>query len=246
VNARALIFDLDGTLLDTLDDIAFSMNAALKSFGAPQQPVQEYKRFVGQGLDVLAWRVLPEDRRDDETVKQCVGAMRAVYAGRWAHSTRPYHGIIEMLGSLKRRAIPMAVFSNKAHDFTVRIVTHFFGTETFYSILGGGKFPFKPDPAGALFLAGELKVSPKDILYIGDSDIDMHTATNAGMYPVGVTWGFRSRQELMENGALVLIDRPEELITLIDHFSRLPSGAHLDMANTAYSVSDVSRQTGER
>jgi phosphoglycolate phosphatase len=216
VNARALIFDLDGTLLDTLDDIAFSMNAALKSFGAPQQPVHEYKRFVGQGLDVLAWRVLPEDRRDDVTVKQCVAAMRAVYAGRWAHSTRQYPGIGGMLENLKRRAIPMAVFSNKAHDFTVRIVSHFFGPDTFKAILGGGKFPFKPDPAGALFLAGELKVSPENILYIGDSDIDMHTATKAGMYPVGVTWGFRSRQELIDNGAKVLIDNPSALIDLTD------------------------------
>jgi phosphoglycolate phosphatase len=223
VNVRALIFDLDGTLLDTLDDIAFCMNAALKSFGAPQQPVQEYKRFVGQGLDVLAWRVLPEDRRDDETVKQCVSAMRAVYVDRWAHSTRPYPGIVALLEALKKRRLPMAVFSNKAHDFTVRIVSHFFGPETFYSILGGGKFPFKPDPAGALFLAGELKVSPEDILYIGDSDIDMKTATNAGMYPVGVTWGFRSRQELHDNGALVLIDKPEELIDLINRLIPKPS-----------------------
>jgi len=179
---------------------------------------------------VLAWRVLPEHRRDDETVKQCVAAMREVYATRWAHSTRPYPGIFEMLDNLKRRAIPMAVFSNKAHDFTVQIVSHFFGLDFFSSILGGGKFPFKPDPAGALFLAGELKVCTENILYIGDSDIDMQTATNAGMHPVGVTWGFRSRQELMDNGAKALIDRPEELITLIDRFSRLPSGAHLDMA----------------
>jgi phosphoglycolate phosphatase len=216
VNARALIFDLDGTLLDTLDDIAFSMNAALKGFGAPQQPVHEYKRLVGQGLDILAWRVLPEDRRDDATVKQCVAAMRAIYAGRWAHSTRPYPGIGGMLENLKRRAIPMAVFSNKAHDFTVRIVSHFFGPDMFKAILGGGKFPFKPDPAGALFLAGELKVSPENILYVGDSDIDMHTATNAGMYPVGVTWGFRSRQELLDNGAKVLIDNPSVLIDLTD------------------------------
>jgi phosphoglycolate phosphatase len=110
----------------------------------------------------------------------------------------------------------MAVFSNKAHDFTVRIVSHFFGPDMFKAILGGGKFPFKPDPAGALFLAGELKVSPENILYVGDSDIDMHTATNAGMYPVGVTWGFRSRQELLDNGAKVLIDNPSVLIDLAD------------------------------
>jgi phosphoglycolate phosphatase len=216
---RAVIFDLDGTLLDTLDDIAFSMNAALATFDAPPWPVEEYRRLVGQGLDMLARLVLPADRRDDATVAQCVAAMRAVYADRWAHSTRPYPGISDMLDSLKRRAIPMAVFSNKAHDFTVRIVSHFFGPDTFRAILGGGKFPFKPDPAGARYIAETLHVTSEDIIYAGDSDTDMHTATNAGMYPVGVTWGFRSRQELIENGARTLIDEPAELAGLIDRFS---------------------------
>jgi phosphoglycolate phosphatase len=219
VNVGALIFDLDGTLLDTLDDIAFSMNAALERFGGQPLPVDDYRGHVGQGLDVLAWRVLPETRRDDDTVRQYVAAMREVYATRWAHSTRPYPGISDMLDRLKRHALPMAVFSNKAHDFTVRIVTHFFGAKTFRSVLGGGKFPFKPDPAGALYIAETLRIRPEEILYIGDSDIDMQTATNAGMYAIGVTWGFRSRQELANNGANVLIDRPEELITLIDRFS---------------------------
>jgi phosphoglycolate phosphatase len=223
VNARALIFDLDGTLLDTLDDIAFCMNAALKRFGGQPLPVEDYRGHVGQGLDVLAWRVLPDARRDDNTVRQCVAAMREVYATRWAHSTRPYPGISDLLEWLKRRAVPMAVFSNKAHDFTVRIVTHFFGSETFHAVLGGGKFPFKPDPAGALHLAGVLQVVPGEILYVGDSDIDMQTAKNSGMYAVGVTWGFRSRQELADSGAKVLIDNPAELIDLTDRLILKPS-----------------------
>ena len=218
MNTRGILFDLDGTLLDTLEDIAFSMNAALARFGGRPLPVDEYRRHVGQGLDVLAWRVLPEDRRDDDTVRQCVAAMREVYATRWAHATRPYQGIVALLDALKNRRLPMVVFSNKAHDFTVRIVTHFFGTETFSSVLGGGKFPFKPDPAGARHVARTMRVKPEDVLYVGDSDIDMQTAMNAGMYAIGVTWGFRSRRELLENGARTLIDRPEELTGLIDRF----------------------------
>jgi phosphoglycolate phosphatase len=219
MNILGIIFDLDGTLLDTLEDIAFSMNAALDRFGTPPLPVDEYRRHVGQGLDILAWRVLPEDRRDDETVLQCVASMREVYACRWAHATLPYPGIVNMLDGMQQRAVPMAVFSNKAHDFTVRIVTHFFGSDRFCSILGGGKFPFKPDPDGALYIASKLGCAPADILYVGDSDIDMKTACNAGMFPVGVTWGFRSREELLENGAKVLIDKPEGLVTLIEQFS---------------------------
>jgi phosphoglycolate phosphatase len=220
MNVRGIIFDLDGTLLDTLQDIAFSMNAALARFGGQPLPMDDYRVHVGQGLDVLAWRVLPEAKRDDETVRQCVAAMRAVYADRWAHSTRPYEGIVAMLDALGKRSLPMAVFSNKAHDFTVRIVTHFFGARTFRAVLGGGKFPFKPDPAGALHIAGTLGIRPIDILYVGDSDIDMKTAANAGMHAIGVTWGFRSRQELRESGARDLIEKPGELVDLVDRFSR--------------------------
>ena len=216
MNVGGLLFDLDGTLLDTLEDIAFSMNAALSRFGGRPLPADDYRLYIGQGLEVLASRVLPEARRDEDTIRQCVAAMREVYATRWAHATRPYPGIVALLDALKKRALPMAVFSNKAHDFTVRIVTHFFGAEIFSIILGGGKFPFKPDPAGAIHIAGTLGIRPGDILYVGDSDIDMQTAANAGMYAVGVTWGFRSRQELIENGARDLIGEPAELISLID------------------------------
>jgi phosphoglycolate phosphatase len=219
MNVRGIIFDLDGTLLDTLEDIAFSMNAALVRFGAPAIAVNDYRQHVGRGLDVLAWSVLPESSRNDETVRQCVAAMREVYATRWSHSTKPYPGIVALLDSLKHRRIPLAVFSNKAHDFTVKIVTHYFGAGTFSAILGGGEFPFKPAPAGALHITRSMDVPAGEMLYVGDSDIDMQTAVNAGMYPAGVTWGFRSRQELLENGALVLIDKPDELIDLTDRYS---------------------------
>ncbi|MBN2035693.1 MAG: HAD family hydrolase [Chitinispirillaceae bacterium] len=218
MKVRGIIFDLDGTLIDTLEDIAFSMNAALAALGAPPHPVDNYRRFVGQGLEVLATLVLPADRRDNETVQRCVSSMRAVYGRRWAHATRPYPGIIDMLDEVRRRAISMAVLSNKAHDFTVKMVTRFFGSERFQTILGGGKFPFKPDPSGALHIAAVMGCAPAEMLYGGDSDIDMKTACAAGMFPLGVTWGFRSRQELIDHGARILIDAPDELIGALDRF----------------------------
>ena len=211
----AIIFDLDGTLLDTLDDIAFSMNAALVQFGAPVHPLQDYRRLVGQGLDTLAYLALPEEKRDETTVAQCVAAMRKVYAGRWACSTRPYAGIPEMLASLRRAGVRCAVCSNKEHDFTVKIIARFFGAAAFEVVIGGGKFAPKPDPAGALHCAAAMGIASRDIMYIGDSDVDMKTAVNAGMHPAGAAWGFRSKEELLANGAEILLDKPEEIMALV-------------------------------
>jgi phosphoglycolate phosphatase len=215
VKYPAVIFDLDGTLLDTLDDIAFSMNAALAQFGAPAHLPQDYRRLVGQGLDTLAYLALPEEKRDETTVKQCVAAMRKVYAGRWACSTRPYAGIPEMLASLKRAEVRCAVCSNKAHDFTVTIVAHFFGDATFEMVIGGGKFAPKPDPASALHCAAIMGIAPRDFLYVGDSDVDMKTAVNAGMHPAGAAWGFRSKEELLANGAKAIVYKPQDILDLL-------------------------------
>jgi phosphoglycolate phosphatase len=211
---RAILFDLDGTLLDTLDDIAYSMNAALRELGAPPLPAAAYRRHVGSGLDKLAYRVLPEGRRDDATIAACVAAMRAVYATRWAHATKPYDGILEMLSALRTSGVRCAVLSNKAHDFTVKIAVHFFGGHAFDLVLGGGKFAHKPDPAGALYIAKAMGIPPAGFLYAGDSDVDMQTAVSAGMYPVAVTWGFRTREELLANGAKALASRPAEILLL--------------------------------
>jgi phosphoglycolate phosphatase len=195
------------------------MNAALATFGAAPEPLDRYRSMVGQGLDTLARLALPEGRRDDAAVKRCVVAMRAVYADRWTHSTRPYPGIVETLDALKKRGLTLAVNSNKLHDFTCKMATHFFGPATFHSVIGGGTFPYKPDPAAALHIAGAMGIDPADILYTGDSDVDLQTAKNARMRPIGVTWGFRTRQELQKSGATVLIDHPGELLTLIDRWN---------------------------
>jgi phosphoglycolate phosphatase len=208
----AAIFDLDGTLLNTLDDLADAMNSVLRSMDAPVHPAGSYKLFVGQGFEMLGRNVLPENRRDQDTIVSCVNSMKAVYAGKWAIKTRPYDGIPELLDSLKLHGVPCAVLSNKAHEFTIKMVGHFFGENVFDLILGAGSVPLKPDPAGALQIAASLRLSPAKCMFVGDSGVDMQTATNAAMFPVGVTWGFRSREELLANGAKLLVDRPEEVL----------------------------------
>jgi phosphoglycolate phosphatase len=212
----AVLFDLDGTLLDTLNDIAFSMNAALTAFGAPPHTLPEYRRFVGEGLDTLAFRALPLDRRDKETVERCITAMRSVYASTWARTTKPYDGIDELLAELHRRDIRCAVLSNKAHEFTKAIVDHFFGKAAFELVLGAGTLPKKPDPAGALYIAKTFGLAPEKFLYVGDSDVDMKTATGAGMFPLAVLWGFRSKEELLASGAMATVERPPEILGYLE------------------------------
>jgi phosphoglycolate phosphatase len=210
---RAAIFDLDGTLLNTLDDIADSMNSALQELGLPGWPVEQYRGMVGMGLDQLALRVLPGDRSDAATVSACLAAMRKFYAARWAVRTRPYEGIPEMLQVLRQAGIRCAVLSNKAHEFVVTMISHFFGEKVFEFILGGGKFPLKPDPSGALHIAASLSLPPREFVLIGDSDVDMKTAGNAGMFGIGATWGFRTREELLQNGAQFLAETPGDIVS---------------------------------
>lgn len=217
---RAALFDLDGTLLDTLDDVADAMNAALGELGAPARGVEEYRTLVGQGLEILAYKVLPEGRRDSETIAQCVVAMRREYGRIWARTTRPYQGIPELLDSLGNSGIKTAVISNKADDFAKKMVSYFFDTHHFEMVLGSSSaFPIKPDPAGALHIASGMGVPPGECVFVGDSDIDMQTAHNAGMYPAGVLWGFRSAEELRASGAKLLVRTPAEIVTKLFRIS---------------------------
>ena len=215
---QAALFDLDGTLLNTLADIAAAMNAALRELGAPVHPLEAYRHLVGQGLEILAYKVLPENRRDQATVTQCVSYMRREYSRNWAATSKPYAGIPELLSVLQREKIKTTVLSNKADDFVKIIVSHFFRPHHFEMVLGNSvSFPIKPDPRSALHIASSMGVSPAECLFIGDSDIDMQTACNAGMYPVGVLWGFRTAEELLANGAKLLVESPSEIFTKLLH-----------------------------
>jgi phosphoglycolate phosphatase len=214
---NAVLFDLDGTLLDTLADLGTSMNRALARLGFPPHPVESYKTFVGEGVSVLAQRALPPDRRDEASVKACVEAMGEEYAIHWMDATRPYEGVAEILSGLAKRTIKLAILSNKPHAMTRLLVAHFFPQTRFDSVNGARDgVPKKPNPAAALEIARQLKTAPERFLYLGDSGVDMDTAASAGMFPVGALWGFRDKKELLIHGAKALIKHPLELLDVAD------------------------------
>jgi phosphoglycolate phosphatase len=214
---KAIIFDLDGTLLDTLEDLANSANRVLSEKGFPTHRLDSYRYFVGDGSARLITRALPEDKRNDDMIQLCLAAFLKDYRRNWNVKTKPYDGIAEMLDSLSARGLKMAVLSNKPHDFTKQCATELLKNWRFEAILGQRKdVPRKPDPVGALEIAHHLGMSPLDFLFLGDSAVDMKTALAAGMFPVGACWGFRPAKELLENGARALIKRPPEMIDLLE------------------------------
>ena len=213
---NAVVFDLDGTLLDTLADIAGAVNSALASLGLPPHPVDAYRHFVGEGIVVLARRVLPAHRQSEADVKTCLNAIIREYGRGLLVNTRPYDGIPELLDALAQKQIPIAVASNKPHNLTLRSVETLFRGVQFGAVLGERKgVAPKPDPAVAIEAASLLGVAPAQCLYAGDSGIDMQTAVAAGMFPVGALWGFRDKEELISNGAKALIQHPLELLELL-------------------------------
>ena len=213
---QAVLFDLDGTLLDTLDDLTSSMNRALSAAGFPVHPREAYKIFVGDGMETLVTRALPDPARNKETVEKLFLAMRSDYSAHWADQTRAYDGVSEMLGALEKRGLKLAVLSNKPDDFTQDVISRFFPDVPFIEVRGQKKGgPKKPDPFGALEIARSLNLKPLDFLYLGDTSTDMRTAVAAGMFPVGALWGFRSKAELLESGAKTVIEHPMELLKLL-------------------------------
>lgn len=214
---RAVIFDLDGTLLDTLEDIADAMNSVLEAHGYPSHETDAYRHFVSDGVNMLVKRVLPEERRDDETVARLVKAYREAYGIYWKLKTQPYEGVPEMLNMLTARQLKLAVLSNKPDNFTKMCVRELLSRWTFHIVLGHrDEIPPKPDATAALQIAEHFGISTGDVLFLGDSSVDMKTAVAADMYPVGALWGFRSRAELMGSGAKKVIERPQEVLSLLD------------------------------
>ncbi len=213
---EAVMFDLDGTLLDTLADLAASMNTTLARMGFPEHAVEAYRYHVGDGIERLARRVLPTDRQDPDTISACVEGMREEYELHWADS-KPYDGIPDLLTALTERNIRLTVFSNKPDRFTGLIIDKLLPHWHFERVAGAkdGVAP-KPDPKGALNIASELAIQPQDFLYVGDTDTDMKTAVAAGMFPVGVLWGFRDGEELVQAGARKLVDHPQAIVELLE------------------------------
>ena len=215
MNYRAVIFDLDGTLADTLEDIADNMNRVLAGKGFPVHGYDAYRFHVGNGLKNLVAGCLPENVRTDAVIADCHDRMMAEYHLNYINKTRLYDGVPELLEALSSQSVRMAVLSNKADALTQKICNILLKNWKFETVMGAtDRFPRKPDPASALFVAAQLGVMPASICYVGDSDVDMKTAIAAGFYPVGVGWGFRPKEELIQNGAKCLIDHPIELLSI--------------------------------
>jgi len=213
MNYKAVIFDLDGTLLDTIGDLTDSMNLTLSRFGFKGHDQETYKNFVGDGIEILVQRALPPDSRQPEMVDRCVAVMREEYANHWDKKTRPYPGIPELLDILSQKGWPLSILSNKPDDSTRMVVAKLLPRWSFQIIFGSRpSVPRKPDPTAALEIAGLLNLSPDQFIYLGDTGTDMKTALGAGMFPVGVLWGFRTAQELMTQGARILIEKPLDLL----------------------------------
>jgi len=211
-----VLFDLDGTLLNTIQDLADSVNNVLSRSGFPTHRVEDYKYFVGNGMRNTVTQALPENRRNQETIDVLYAQMEDEYSKNWAKNTRPYPGIHGLLDTLIKRDIKIAILSNKPQKATEQMVSALLASWHFEITMGAQPaLPLKPDPIAALLIAKRMNLSPHKFVYLGDSAVDMKTAVAANMYPVGALWGFRTADELLSAGAEKLIKRPSELLHIV-------------------------------
>jgi phosphoglycolate phosphatase len=214
MTTRAVIFDLDGTLVDTLSDIANASNHVLERAGYPTHPLDAYRGFVGGGARVLVERALPRNALDQ--VDAILNQFGHHYIGNLIVDSAPYPGIVELLNELTSRAIPIAILSNKPHTMVTEIAETLFADVPFMGVHGQKPdVPKKPNPTAVIALAREMGLSPADIAYVGDSDVDIDTALAANMLAVGVAWGFRGAPELEARGATHVLQTPRDLLQLI-------------------------------
>lgn len=216
MNKQLVIFDLDGTLLDTVADLANATNQALAKCGYPTHPTEAYYRFVGNGINKLFARALPEEARTEENVQRIRTLFIPYYNEHNADNSRPYPGIVELLTHLQDQGIQLAVASNKYQQATAKLVGHFFPGIRFAAVYGQREgIPIKPDPTIVNDILSATGISRARTLYIGDSGVDMQTARNASVESVGVTWGFRDEEELCTNGAVHIIHNAKDIQELV-------------------------------
>ena len=212
---KGVIFDLDGTLVDTLEDIAASMNKALKLKGYPELKAEEFKEKIGWGIRRLAFLSLPEGERTEETAALIASDAACFYAQAPLSFSKVYPGIAELMSVLNSKKIKTAVLTNKPDPVAKKVIDGLFPPNCF-NIVQGDTFasPHKPDPACVWDILVDLGLTPADVVFAGDSEIDMETAVSSGCFALGVSWGYRSRETLIESGAKYIIDRPEGLLDL--------------------------------
>lgn len=212
---HAVIFDLDGTLLNTLGDLRAATNHALEVRGLPPHSMEEIRQFIGNGIRLLICRAMPEGTPEAE-IDAALDDFKAYYAVHIHDRTVPYDGIPQLLTALRKRGIQVAVLSNKIDSASQELIEYFFPGKTDVVFGEHVGVPRKPDPTSCRMVMQQLGVQPEQVLYVGDSGTDMQTAKNAGLYAVGVTWGFRSKEVLLKYGADVLVHRPEQILQILD------------------------------
>ena len=212
---KGVIFDLDGTLVNSLEDIANAMNKVLQDLNYPTHSYDDYQYFIGSGLRNLVGKSLPKNQNDETQIEHCYHLMVEVYRDNCTNQTKAYNGIAELLDELKSRNIKLSVFSNKADALTKEITKVLF-PNVFDPIVGlSFESLKKPNPSEALAISKSWGLQPEEMIFVGDSGIDMQTATNANMLAVGVSWGYRPKEELMENGAQHILNYPLDLIAIL-------------------------------
>ena len=212
---KAVIFDLDGTLLNTIEDLANACNYALKQSDFPTHEVDKYKTFVGDGRYKLIERIVPAESKNDETISKVLELFDEYYEAHMIDMTKPYEGIIELLDKLNYSGLKLAVVSNKPHEFTVEVVKKFFGDNLHITFGHRENTPTKPNPYSVLEAMELFNIAKDECVYVGDSNVDIETARNAGVKSVGVAWGFRGTGELQEAGADYIVNTTAELKKLI-------------------------------
>lgn len=215
---KLVIFDLDGTLLNTIEDLGQAANFALEKNGFATHSLASYPYFVGSGVRRLIQRVIPENHRDIETVERCLKDFQAYYDEHCTDLTKPYPGIIDLLQDLADKGVKLAVATNKYQRAATKVITHYFADIDWIAIEGQKEgINVKPDPSVVFSILAQVKLPKTDVLYVGDSGIDMETARRACLDSVGVTWGFRPEKELNESRANCIISNPADIVDIVEH-----------------------------
>ena len=206
---RAVIFDLDGTLIDTTHEIQYIFNQLLEFYSLPKRSFDFFKANIGNGVEDLLQKSLPDDYPED--ISPMLEKVKEIYAENLNKKSRPFNGITEILNLLNENGIQIGIITNKMHHLAIRCVDTFFSSHPIITFGAGYLYPRKPSPDSALVLADEFKTKPSEMLFIGDSSVDIKTAKNAGMVPIGVEWGNGTLEELLDAGAQEVFKKPHDL-----------------------------------